>query len=83
MATALVTIVSGIVAVSAPEASAIERSKPATFWKRLTTRSTNSGRSQNVSVRSDTLAPRVAGHAGPQVAGLRSSSPRTTMPWTM
>ena len=29
--TALVTIASGIVAVSAPEASAIERSKPATF----------------------------------------------------
>ena len=50
-ATALVTIASGIVAVSAPEASAIARSKPATFWNRLTTRSTNSGRSQNVSVR--------------------------------
>ena len=31
--TALVTIVSGIVAVSALEARAIERSKPATFWK--------------------------------------------------
>ena len=40
-----------IVAVSAAEASAIERSNPASFWKRLTTRSTNSGRSQNVSVR--------------------------------
>src|SRR5215204_4733260 len=51
VATALVTIVSGIVAVSAPEASAIARSNPATFWKRLTTRSTNSGRSQKVSVR--------------------------------
>src|SRR4051812_42501187 len=50
-ATALVTINSGIVAVSAAEASAIERSNPVTFWKRLTTRSTNSGRSQNVSVR--------------------------------
>ena len=49
--TALVTIVSGIMAVSAPEARAIERSNPATFWNRLTTRSTNSGRSQNVSVR--------------------------------
>ena len=44
-------MVSGIVAVSAPEASAIERSKPTTFWNRLTTRSTNSGRSQNVNVR--------------------------------
>src|SRR3954454_22821685 len=50
-ATALVTISSGIVAVSAAEASAIERSKPAIFWKRFTTRSRNSGRSQNVSVR--------------------------------
>ena len=44
-------MVSGIVAVSAPDASAIERSKPAIFWKRLTTRSTNCGRSQNVNVR--------------------------------
>src|SRR4051812_40924371 len=51
VATALDTSASGIVAVSALEASAIERSKPATFWKRLRTRSTNSGRSQNVSVR--------------------------------
>src|SRR3954452_6543605 len=51
VATALATSASGIVAVSALEASAIERSKPATFWKRLRTRSTNSGRSQNVSVR--------------------------------
>src|SRR5215216_447592 len=42
---------SGINAVSALEASAIERSNPATFWKRLTTRSTKCGRSQNVSVR--------------------------------
>src|SRR5829696_5742481 len=47
----LVAIASGIVAVSAPEASAIARSNPAILWKRLTTRSTNSGRSQNVSVR--------------------------------
>src|SRR5689334_16199342 len=47
----LATIDSGIVAVSAPEASAIDRSKPPTFWKRLTTRRTNSGRNQNVSVR--------------------------------
>ena len=51
MAKALVTIDSGITAVSALEASATARSKPAIFWKRLTTRSTNSGRSQNVSVR--------------------------------
>src|SRR3954464_10155167 len=50
-ASELVTINSGIVAVSAEEASAIERSNPATFWKRFTTRSRNSGRSQNVSVR--------------------------------
>src|SRR6187455_1804769 len=50
-ATALATMVSGIVAVSAPEARAIARSNPATFWNRLTTRSTNSGRSQNVRVR--------------------------------
>src|SRR6187200_1224870 len=49
--TALVRIVKGMVAVSALEARAIERSKPATFWNRLTTRSTNSGRSQNVRVR--------------------------------
>ena len=42
---------SGMVAVSAPEASAIARSKPATFWNRLKTRRMNSGRSQNVSVR--------------------------------
>ena len=42
---------SGIRAVSALEASATARSKPATRWKRLTTRSTNAGRSQNVSVR--------------------------------
>src|SRR3954447_11291421 len=47
----LVTIASGIVAVSPPEARAIARSKPATFWNRLMTRSRNSGRSQNVSVR--------------------------------
>src|ERR1700742_3226224 len=50
-AMALVAIVSGIVAVSAPEARATDRSNPATFWNRLTTRRTNSGRSQNVSVR--------------------------------
>ena len=50
-AKALVSMASGMVAVSAPEARAIARSKPATFWKRLKTRSTNSGRSQNVSVR--------------------------------
>src|SRR3954466_9184399 len=50
-ASELVTINSGIVAVSAEDASAIERSNPATFWKRLTTRSRNSGRSQNVSFR--------------------------------
>src|SRR3954447_18666569 len=47
----LVAITSGIVAVSAAEASAIARSNPATFWKRFTTRSRNSGRNQNVSVR--------------------------------
>src|SRR3954452_18515668 len=50
-ANAPVMIASGIRAVSPPEARAIARSKPATFWKRLTTRSRNSGRSQNVSVR--------------------------------
>ena len=42
---------SGISAVSALDASAIARSKPAIFWKRLTTRSTNAGRSQNVARR--------------------------------
>src|SRR3954463_14164437 len=42
---------SGMLAVSPLEASAIARSKPAIFWKRLITRSTNAGRSQNVSVR--------------------------------
>src|SRR5215213_3890241 len=50
-AAALTRIISGIVAVSAAEARAIARSNPATFWNRLTARSTNSGRSQNVSVR--------------------------------
>ena len=50
VASELVTIASGMIAVSAPEARAIARSNPATFWKRLTTRSTNRGRSQNVSV---------------------------------
>src|SRR5215204_1316374 len=50
-APALAAIVNGIIAVSAPEARAIDRSNPATFWNRLTTRRTNSGRSQNVSVR--------------------------------
>ncbi|MGW7383912.1 hypothetical protein [Streptomyces sp. NPDC054794] len=44
------TIASGINAVSALEARAIERSKPTIFWNRLTTRSAKSGRSQNVSV---------------------------------
>src|ERR687897_2241128 len=48
---ALVRIVRGIVAVSAAEARGLARSNPATFWNRLTTRSTNSGRNQNVSVR--------------------------------
>src|SRR4051794_4379923 len=42
---------SGMLAVSPLEASAIARSKPAIFWKRLITRSTKAGRSQNVSVR--------------------------------
>src|SRR5918994_2249013 len=50
-AAALTRIVRGIVAVSAAEARAIARSNPATFWNRLTARRTNSGRSQNVSVR--------------------------------
>ena len=63
VAAALVTIASGIVAVSAPDASAIARSKLATFWNRLTTRSTNSGRSQNVSVR--TTRSRRAGRGRP------------------
>ena len=44
-------MVSGISAVSALEASATARSKPAMRWKRLTTRRTKAGRSQNVSVR--------------------------------
>ena len=48
---ALVKISSGISAVNALDARAIARSKPATRWKRLTTRRTKSGRSQNVSVR--------------------------------
>src|SRR3954468_16480093 len=48
---ALVTMVSGMTAVSALDASATERSKPTTFWNRLTKRSTNSGRNQNVNVR--------------------------------
>src|SRR3954451_5436142 len=48
---ALVTIASGMTAVSALEVSAIDRSNPTTFWKRLTTRSTNRGRSQKVRVR--------------------------------
>src|SRR5918995_4446090 len=70
VATELTTIVSGIVAVSALEASAIERSKPAIFWKRLRTRSTNSGRSQNVSVR--TTRSRVGCSRG--LRGLESST---------
>ena len=45
-------IVSGMRAVSALDASATARSKPATRWKRLIARRTNAGRSQNVSVRS-------------------------------
>src|SRR6201989_515955 len=44
-------IVSGMRAVSALDASATARSKPATRWKRLRARRTNAGRSQNVSVR--------------------------------
>src|SRR6188472_1798001 len=47
----LKTIASGIMAVSALADSATARSNPTTFWKRLSTRNTNSGRSQNVSVR--------------------------------
>ena len=49
--------------MSALDASAIARSKPATFWKRLTTRSTNSGRNQNVSVlmTRSRFDPRLAG----------------------
>ena len=47
----LVMIASGMIAVSALDASATARSKPTTFWKRVTTRSTNRGRSQNVRVR--------------------------------
>ena len=61
-------IASGISAVSALEASAIARSKPAIFWKRLTTRSTKAGRSQNVSVRrtrSRSDAARFASRLGP------------------
>ena len=96
VATELATIVSGISAVSAAEASATARSKPASFWNRLTTRSTNSGRSQNVSVRTDALALHasspvdlggiVDGHGSPhrassgQVASARSSCPSTRMP---
>ena len=47
-----VKITSGMSAVRALEASAIARSKPAIFWNRLIVRSTNPGRSQNVSARS-------------------------------
>ena len=88
--TVLATIVSGIVAVSAPEARAIARSKPATFWNRLTTRSTNSGRSQNVSVRATRSrftrrrwSSRASSPAMAQPATLRSSSPKTYRPWMM
>src|SRR4051812_41671004 len=48
---ALVTTASGMIAVSALDARAIARSNPTIFWNRLRTRRTNSGRSQNVSVR--------------------------------
>src|SRR5918992_2098582 len=50
-ATALATIASGMTAVSALADNAIERSNPTSVWNRPTTRSTNRGRSQNVSVR--------------------------------
>lgn len=43
-------MVSGIIAVSALDARAIERSKPTILWNRLMTRSAKAGRSQNVSV---------------------------------
>src|SRR3954447_18974305 len=49
--TALTTIASGMVAVRPLEARATARANPATFWNRLRTRRTNSGRSQNVSIR--------------------------------
>src|SRR4051812_22531225 len=61
-----VAIANGISAVSELDASAIARSKPATFWKRLITRSTNPGRSQNVSDRN--TRPRSA-HAGAPASG--------------
>src|SRR4051812_40336698 len=70
----LPTIVSGIMAVSAEEARAIARSKPATFWNRLTTRSTNSGRSQNVSVRR--TRPRSSQGCGSVMAVRRPERPQ-------
>src|SRR3954453_9845678 len=48
---ALTMTASGIRAVRALADCATARSNPTTFWNRLSTRRTNSGRSQNVSVR--------------------------------
>src|SRR3954447_1704968 len=74
----LATMSNGIVAVSAPEASATARSNPATFWNRLTTRRTNSGRSQNVTVRTNRRRP-VRGCSSAMAishARARAASPR-------
>src|SRR3954451_6692143 len=80
-ATALATIASGITAVSALEARAIERSNPASFWKRLRTRRTNSGRSQNVSVRV-TRSRRVAAGSGDRASVLTVDRPYADRAWT-
>ena len=70
-------IVSGMRAVSALDASATARSKPATRWKRLIARSTNAGRSQNVSVRS-TRSRSIRGLVS--ITGGRSSSAALAAP---
>ena len=83
--TALATIVSGIIAVSAPDASAIARSNPATFWKRLTTRRTKSGRSQKVSVcrtRSRFTATPEAGVPATAFGGCSAWRQSRSTPWT-
>src|SRR6478735_6115769 len=70
-------IVSGMRAVSALDASATARSKPATRWKRLIARRTNAGRSQNVSVRS-TRSRSIRGLVS--ITGGRSSSAALAAP---
>src|ERR1700750_42034 len=72
-------IVSGMRAVSALDASATARSKPATRWKRLRARRTNAGRSQNVSVRR-TRSRSIRGLVS--IRGGRSS-PAQGSPWSV